>query len=159
MVLLPGMRRVEPDIETVMGVDIGQKRDPTAICVAEAEDRGKQHFLVRFLERLPLGTAYPDVARRVGEIVTQIEKKTRYYPVLYVDATGVGMPIVDLLQEEAPCAHPRAVYFTHGTGASRKATRSSWGRPISSAASRRCSRPGACICRRLARPKCSPKSC
>ena len=51
----------------VIGVDIGQKRDPTAICVAEVErremaDRTETHFNVRHLERLLLGTPYPRVA-------------------------------------------------------------------------------------------------
>ena len=37
----------------LMGVDIGQKRDPTAICVVEEEARGREddeyHYLVRHL--------------------------------------------------------------------------------------------------------------
>lgn len=42
-------------MEIVIGVDIGQKRDPTAVCVAEAKDReDAQHYLIRHLERLPL---------------------------------------------------------------------------------------------------------
>jgi len=42
-------------------VDIGQKRDPTAVAVVEHEwrkrdGREEDHWLVRHLERLPLGT-------------------------------------------------------------------------------------------------------
>lgn len=103
----------------LMGVDIGQKRDPTAICVVEAEDRDvdgrmEQHYHVRFLERLPLGTSYPEIARRIAQIAQRIERKTGEEPTLYVDATGVGAPIMDLLQEEAWNVFPIAVYFTHG---------------------------------------------
>ena len=51
-----------------IGVDIGQKHDPTAVCVAEAETRtDRDHFLIRHLERLPLGTPYPDVADGFSE--------------------------------------------------------------------------------------------
>ena len=50
----------------VIGVDIGQKRDPTAICVVESEERLEEnnrevwHYMVRHLERLPLGTPVPE---------------------------------------------------------------------------------------------------
>ena len=104
----------------LMGVDIGQKRDPTAICVAEPDDRrveegSERHFLIRHLKRLPLGTPYPDVARRVGGIAAALTSKTGRSPVLYVDATGVGTPIVDLLREQTPSGQSIvAVFFTHG---------------------------------------------
>ena len=50
-----------------IGVDLGQKRDPTAVAVAETQERtvgGRQdtYHLVRHLERLPLMTPYPDIA-------------------------------------------------------------------------------------------------
>ncbi len=54
----------------LMGVDIGQKRDPTAVCVTETEKRdgerrAEPHYIVRHLEGLPLGTPSPAVVRRV----------------------------------------------------------------------------------------------
>ena len=104
----------------VIGVDIGQKRDPTAICVAEAEDRcaqqrPEQHYVIRHLERLPLGTAYPEVAERVGEVTQRIAQKLEGELTLYVDATGVGKPIVDILREKLPeDQRVVAVYFTKG---------------------------------------------
>jgi hypothetical protein len=106
-----------------MGVDIGQKRDPTAIAVAEIEyresdlpgRRKESHYLVRHLERLPLGTPYPQVSRRIGEICQRVKEQTERRPYLFVDATGVGQPIVDLLDDSAPEAQVVwAVYFTHG---------------------------------------------
>lgn len=102
-------------METVIGVDVGQKRDPTAMCVAEVDRRDDAiHFLVRHLDRLPLGTPYPKVAKRVGEITAAVACRTDTTPTLYVDATGVGQPIVDLLEEAAVQARVEAVYFTHG---------------------------------------------
>lgn len=102
-----------------IGVDIGQKRDPTAICVAEkssrhVEGRAEEHFIVRHLERLQLGTPYPEAAQRVGEIIDQLQPKVRGSLILLVDATGVGKPIVDLVGEQASGISLVAVYFTHG---------------------------------------------
>ena len=106
----------------LMGVDIGQKRDPTAICIAEVEDRlrderREDHYLIRHLERLPLWTPYPEVVRRVETVASRIRKLTGSSPALYVDATGVGTPIVDLLRTGAPAVQSVvAVYFTQGEG-------------------------------------------
>lgn len=104
-------------MDLVIGVDIGQKRDPTAVCVAETEERridgrAEVHFLIRHMERLPLGTPYPNVARRTGQIISKLKQKTGSEPRLYVDATGVGQPIVDLLDERGVRAV--ACYFNHG---------------------------------------------
>ena len=115
----------EARMTPVVGVDIGQKRDPTAIAVVLADHREVEdparvqnydcHFLVRFLERLPLGTPYPEVARRLGEICQGVNELSGYRPQIFVDATGVGQPIVDLLEDNARDAWCTwAVYFTHG---------------------------------------------
>lgn len=103
----------------VLGVDIGQKRDPTAVCVAEidlreADGRDSTHFIVRRLERLPLGTPYPRVAERVAEVTYRVQARTGEPPVVYMDATGVGQPVVDLLREQVHAGKVVAVYFTHG---------------------------------------------
>lgn len=126
-----------------IGVDIGQRRDATAIVVAEGSRRktGKTSthrkpagegampgriweewvdeeletvFLVRHIERLPLGTSYPRVAGRIAELAggvhDRVERELETLrswvdpnperPPLHVlvDATGVGRPIVDLLR-------------------------------------------------------------
>jgi hypothetical protein len=105
-----------------VGVDLGQKRDPTAIAVAEIDrrqadqDRTETHFLTRYLARLPLGTPYPDVARRIAEIAGRACERSRDAPTVYVyiDATGVGQPIVDLVAEGRIQGRVIPVYFTHG---------------------------------------------
>jgi hypothetical protein len=117
-----------------IGVDIGQKVDPTAIAVVEAVRRGSSGseewaFLTRHLERLELGTPFKDVSLRTSEIVRGVVARIlatdsavargrleRGGIALYVDATGVGAPIVEMLKERIDrkaCAI-RAVYFTHG---------------------------------------------
>jgi len=106
-----------------LGVDIGQRRDPTAIVVVEHEWRegagGQQdlraHHIARHLESLPLGTPYPDVAQRVAEVVRGVEAaEPGASPNLYVDATGVGTPVVDTLRAAGVDAKLIPVYFTRG---------------------------------------------
>ena len=97
-----------------VGVDIGQKRDPTAVVVAEvSEERPsvdplhfweekppKTVYTVRFLERLPLGLSYPKMVDRITEIAQRLHSKDPKANVwLYVDCTGVGAPVVDLLRQ------------------------------------------------------------
>jgi len=118
-------RQSRSDLLQVIGVDIGQKRDPTAIAVAEIDFRepasptakrsGKEsHYLVRFLDRLPLGTPYPEVAERLGRICQEVSRRCGRRPVVFVDATCVGQPIVDILEASSPEARLYSVYFTHG---------------------------------------------
>ncbi|MCZ6508513.1 MAG: hypothetical protein O7A04_10785, partial [Acidobacteria bacterium] len=90
--------------------------------MAEAEEREEEwHFLVRHLERLPLGTPYPQVSHRLEEVVSGVHTQIGELPTLYVDATGVGQPIVDLLSVAG--VRPVACYFTHGD---RRTKKTSW---------------------------------
>ncbi|MEO1083680.1 MAG: hypothetical protein AAFY88_05510 [Acidobacteriota bacterium] len=100
-----------------IGVDIGQKHDPTAVCVSETQSRNHQpHLVVRHLERLPLGTPYPRVADRIADIAQRVLARTGKAPTVCVDATGVGQPVIDLLRERNPRQPIVAVTFTHGRG-------------------------------------------
>jgi hypothetical protein len=56
-------------IAVTIGVDIGKLHDPTALVIAE-ELPGDFH-VVRDLERLPLGTSYPDVAAHLASVYRQ----------------------------------------------------------------------------------------
>lgn len=86
-----------------IGVDIGQRNDPTAICVMETESNNPdRRFLVRHLERIPLGTEYPKVVSRISEIIQRVSSIGGHSTTVVVDATGVGMPIVDMLSEKIP---------------------------------------------------------
>jgi hypothetical protein len=107
-----------------IGVDIGQRVDPTAIAVVEREQRIDQrrdgtewrvwHHTVRHLERLPLGTPYPAVAERLKIVAARVANRTGGWPHLYLDATGVGTPVVDVLKDHKVQARLTAVYFTYG---------------------------------------------
>ena len=86
-----------------IGIDLGQKRDHTAIAVVERVEAwrpyGPSEFRgldVRWLERVPLGTAYPVVVERVRQMVRHAELEGNCS--VTVDGTGVGTPVVDLLR-------------------------------------------------------------
>ena len=92
-----------------VGLDIGQQRDPTALAIVEithAPDpirpaRQCNHYGVRHLERLPLGTCYPNVVERVSDL---IKRPPLPGSPLAVDQTGVGRPVVYFLrQANLPC--------------------------------------------------------
>lgn len=102
-----------------IGIDVGQRRDPTAICVAEfasrpGPTRAETHFLIRHLDRLPLGTPYPQIANRLRDLCDQVKRQTGQHPTVYVDATGVGLPVVDILKATVTAATMVPVFFTHG---------------------------------------------
>jgi len=117
----------------VIGLDVGQKRDPTAIAVAEVGQRERagapvidalrlrdgsrlyeSMFTIRSLGRLPLGTGYPLVIHRVSEVLMRLKAMSPYEtPELVVDSTGVGAPIYDELASAlGDLATVRAATFT-----------------------------------------------
>jgi len=106
----------------LMGLDLGQATDPTAIAIVECQGTPQTvavpvrrysqtlgqygwvskeaafegppgQFAVRHLDRLPLRTAYPAVAERVRSLFLQLTKPCT----VVADATGVGQAVVDLL--------------------------------------------------------------
>ncbi len=131
-----------------VGVDLGQKRDPTAIVVTEfveeftpedwAKPRARPHpnnpqvivvsepepsrtyYAVRFIERLPLGLSYIAVADRIAEVVRNLRAlHPRATVRVVMDATGVGQPVVDLVKNRVADATITGVTITAGDGAER----------------------------------------
>jgi hypothetical protein len=105
--------------EVYMGIDIGQSQDPTAIVVTDPELRGKEiHYIVRYLKRLPLGMAYPAIVEEIKRVYTNIPKSKDITNSkhIWIDATGVGKPVVDLLRAGIPGIYSglHAVYLTGG---------------------------------------------
>jgi len=119
-------------LEVRIGVDIGQRIDPTAIVAVEVQRRdyepsegeatraSEYHYVARHLERLPLGTSYPDVVARVVEIRGNLAKMIhdgelevkRGRVHIWADATGVGQPVIDLLDKEVGFHDTTPVYLT-----------------------------------------------
>lgn len=104
-----------------IGCDIGQQVDPTAIIVAELQLRayrrihpidgddwrygdvtgGEIHYVIRHIERLELRTPYPKVIDRLAAVyaATRARASRRQSFACYVDATGVGRPVIDACAE------------------------------------------------------------
>jgi hypothetical protein len=119
------------DCEYFVGLDLGQVRDHTAIAVVERtdicsreRDRATWEFLretrsyLRHLERVALGTSYPEVVRIVCGLVAAVEESGQC--TLVVDATGVGAPVVDLLREAGLRRPVVAVTITGSDGVTRR---------------------------------------
>ena len=105
--------------QILIGIDVGQQRDPSAICVVESEDRlvGSRklaHYLVRHLDRLPIGTSFLEVARRASAVAIGVRKWTTATPAIFIKATGMGQPLIDLFKDEEGMSWITPVYFTYG---------------------------------------------
>jgi hypothetical protein len=87
-----------------IGLDLGQKRDYSAVAIVHRTDYGlawmsAEFFCmkVRHLERIPLGTPYTTVADRMRGILQHPE--LHGHSRLVVDATGLGAPVLDMLRK------------------------------------------------------------
>ena len=76
----------------VVGVDLGQTADYTAITILE--EREENSYDVRYLERLR-NTPYPSIVRRLDHLVKRLPER----PSMAVDATGVGRPVIDMIRD------------------------------------------------------------
>jgi hypothetical protein len=107
-----------------LGLDLGQAHDFTAIAVVEravvpgewdpALYTNDQHDVLRLrhLDRLPLGTPYPEIVESIRALADSSELQDRC--TLAVDATGVGRPVVDLLNRAGLSMRILAVTITGG---------------------------------------------
>jgi hypothetical protein len=114
--------------EYFIGLDLGQSQDFTAIGVIEKTevrlaDRNpvtwayetESRLQLRYMRRLPLGMAYPDMVSKVCELIEPLAVAGDC--TLIVDATGVGAPVVDLIRSMGPACRIMPV---HITGANRE---------------------------------------
>jgi hypothetical protein len=111
-----------------LGLDLGQSQDFTAIAVLErveltGEWDGALHapqrmtgMQLRYLERMALGTPYPEIVERVRSITRSPMLQGTCH--LVVDATGVGRPVVDLLRGAGLGCGMSAAVITAGHEAS-----------------------------------------
>jgi hypothetical protein len=107
---------LRPQSSYFLGVDLGQDHDPAALAVVE-QPRMIHAWMapydvrmgVRYLERLPLGTPYPEVARRVEALAWKLGQCD-----VAVDATGLGKPVADMLREMQLPGELAAVKITSG---------------------------------------------
>jgi hypothetical protein len=98
----------------VMGIDVGQANDPTAVAIIEHDyhDRNPT-YRVRALHRYRLGTRYPAI---VHDITTRLlAPPLARTSMLAIDATGVGRPVVDLFRDTPGIRDVYGITITAGT--------------------------------------------
>ena len=101
----------------IVGVDLGQAHDPTAIAVIERRTEPTEDwssislkvptrtiYEVRHLERLPLGTAYPAQVEYIRDLCSRsplgrYDRRGKLNTSLVIDQTGVGRAVFDLFRE------------------------------------------------------------
>jgi len=110
--------------EFFVGLDLGQSRDFTAMALLESAEltgpwevamcahRKMAVLQLRYLERVPLGTPYPEVVERVRQVTRPVALLGNCH--LMADATGLGRPVVDLLRRADLGCPILAVVITGG---------------------------------------------
>jgi hypothetical protein len=126
---------VTPSREFIMGVDLGQSHDPTAICIMEhcrsgtgdwkkslnasggrtLIEQSKDQFDVRYLQRLPLGWPYPQIISYVIDILKREPLSDGCD--LVIDITGVGIICGELF--DGAGLRPIKVSITSGSDQTR----------------------------------------
>lgn len=106
----------------IVGVDLGQAQDYTAIAVVESlpsvTPLGKVEntYHLRYLERPELGTLYPAIVQRVIALLGT--SPLSVLDPLVVDQTGVGRAVVDMFADAG--VRPRALTITGGNAVTRE---------------------------------------
>jgi hypothetical protein len=118
-----------PHDRFVIGCDLGQSQDYTALCVleritvnsSEVRQQGfeapavvnttRKVYHLRHLQRLKLGTGYPEIVQFVGTLLKALPP-AKMAPALVVDSTGVGRPVIDAMKKAG--LRPIAVTITGG---------------------------------------------
>jgi hypothetical protein len=116
-----------------LGVDLGQRQDPSAVVIVERTRveygdrdlayyaRRKEYRLaVRYVEPFPLETPYEDVVQQIGHLVRSGELRRNCQTV--VDATGVGIPVLEMMRRANYTCPIVPVMIGSGLTASRDAT-------------------------------------
>jgi hypothetical protein len=94
----------------VVGLDLGQAQDYTAVAVVQRSAARHGVVQVRHVERFPLRTPYPAIVTRMEQLVAT--PPLRGQASLVVDATGVGTAVIDLLSQAK--LSPIAITITGG---------------------------------------------
>jgi hypothetical protein len=94
-------------VNFIVGVDLGQANDYTALAVLE--ETPAKCYRVRHLER-HRQRSYPEIVGRIASIVGRLPGT----PILAVDSTGVGRPVVDMIEEARMRADVYPITITGG---------------------------------------------
>jgi hypothetical protein len=89
-----------PEDKILIGLDVGQVRDPTALNALQMtrtkdeNGRTRRHYTSRLLYRWPLHTGYETIIENVREIAANLPAP----PELILDATGAGRPVAQMFR-------------------------------------------------------------
>lgn len=99
----------------VCGLDLGQKRDPSALAICEIREnkRYEKFFYVRGLKRFPLHQTYTKLAERVAKVDAQL--RGEFTNVTWAaDLGGPGPGVLEILERKAPGMDLYKVLLTGG---------------------------------------------
>ncbi|MGE0821573.1 MAG: hypothetical protein AB7P18_05605 [Candidatus Binatia bacterium] len=94
------------------GLDLGQATDYTALTIAEKirdEETREASYHFRHIERMKLGTSYPQVVAHVKDVLDR--KPLKGQTTLALDYTGCGRPVADMFR---PAPFPLYAISIHG---------------------------------------------
>ena len=107
----------------IVGLDLGQSYDPSALCVLQrsvvfdpAIKARLTHFACPWLQRWPLGVSYVTIAADVEKLLA---KPPLVGCDLVIDASGVGRPVYDLFRQKRLRANLAGVIITAGLNESK----------------------------------------
>jgi hypothetical protein len=119
--------------EYFVGLDLGEKRDPTALALLERRGTTAEpqtlSFQVKHLQRFRLGTSYPEIVRTVTAMLMRSEfmrdeeiqrgahievRRSWVQTTLVIDNTGLGQPVTELFRQAEPRAEIVSVTITGG---------------------------------------------
>lgn len=95
-----------PQTHRVVGLDLGQMSDPSAMCLLEWTDPASgalPDYHIRTLKRWPLGTAYTSVVDDVLKFY-QLSLLREEPPLLVLDQTGVGVAVAEEFRRQMGAA-------------------------------------------------------
>jgi hypothetical protein len=96
----------------VLGIDLGQSPDATAVALIEYEHTHEPEYRLRGLHRFPHHTPYTKLSAPIQDRIEQLRRKGQVR--VAVDATGPGRPIVDYLTDELDPTPLFAITITNG---------------------------------------------
>ena len=119
-----------------IGLDLGQAKDFSALgiieCVRVVDNFGGKDEITQLscihLQRWQLRTSYPSIVADVVKMINGLkpyqsqgkQPSENYKPVLAIDATGVGAPVVDLFKREKINAELRPIQIVGGANISKE---------------------------------------
>lgn len=91
----------------ILSCDVGQTQDPSALVALERREyQAGAFYTIRNAHRWPLGTPYAAKGGRqsiVGDVLHATRAPGLVSPMLVLDQTGVGRPVVDMLRYDVQC--------------------------------------------------------